>query len=166
MQQNKTRSIGLKLPAMIVLSAILFSFSFKKGGDSFEIYLNNKMIVQQYVSQSTGVKSFQLDQGNASGQVDIYYSHCGETGVSRNIIIKDGQNNVLKEWHFPDVSGSGKSMAIKVKDILNLQKNNSVNKVYLYYSSKQLPNARLLATILLVNDNKQVVTMNKDRSGK
>ena len=141
----------------LVVCASLFSFSSGMGGDSYEIYLNKKLLLQQFVSQSSGVKTLQLNQKDYNGQIDIYYSHCGQTGKARNITIKDGQNQVLKEWHFSD--GDNTAMSCKVKDILNLQEKN--NKLNLFYSSQLLPKGRLLASIVIVNDNKTASLLKK-----
>ena len=153
------RLINIKAGAVRLLSLVVFgtlfsSFSVKMGGDSFEIFINKKLVVQQFVSQTSSVKSFQLDASNASSQIDIYYSHCGQTGKSRNITIKDGENHLLKEWKFPDAAASNTSMSCKVKELLNLGKTNGVSKLNLYYSSKELPKGRLLAAVLLNSDNK------------
>ena len=128
---------------MLAFCAMLLSFS-TVGGDHFEIYLNKKLVVEQYVSQTSGVKSLVLKKSDANSQLDVYYSHCGKIGNERTIVIKDGQKNVLKKLRFAD--GDDKFMSCKVKDILNVQKNEDT-RLYLYYSSKQLPEGRLLASI-------------------
>ena len=145
---------AVKLLALVLFSTAFSSFSGNMGGDSFKIFIDKKLVVQDYVSNTSGVKSFQLDASKANAPVDIYYSHCGETGTFRNIIIKDGENNILKQWHFSDASGSNSSMTCKVKDLLTLGETNGVSKLNLYYSSKELPKGRLLAAVLLNTDNK------------
>jgi len=137
---------------LVLLSATILSFSVNWGGDSFRIFLNDKLVVEQYVSQQAGVKSIQLSKASSKDQVVIYYSHCGQTGKDRSITIKDGNNRVLKQWHFPDVDGSNVAMICKAGDILTLQKNNGADKLNLYYSSKELANGRLLANIILSSD--------------
>ena len=150
------KSTALKLMTLVVCAS-LFSFSPGMGGDRYQIYLNKKLLLEQFVSQTFEAKTLQLNQKDYNGQIDIYYSHCGETGKARNITIKDGQNQVLKEWHFSD--GDNTAMTCKVKDILNLQGKN--NKLNLYYSSQQLPKGRLLASIVVVNDNKTATLLKK-----
>jgi hypothetical protein len=154
MRLFKIKTGAAKLLALVVFSTVFSSFSSKMGGDSFEIFINKKLVVQQFVSHTSGVKSFQLDASNANYQVDVYYSHCGKSGTSRNIIIKDGENHLLKEWHFSDASGSNTPMSCKVKDLLNIGKTNGTSKLNIYYSSKELPKGRLLAAVLLNTDNK------------
>ncbi|MBD0332962.1 MAG: hypothetical protein ICV66_09915, partial [Chitinophagaceae bacterium] len=69
---------------------------------------------------------------------------------ARHIAIKDG-DKVLRQWNFTDATGANVFMTCKVKDIADLQKN---HKLQLYYSSKELPEGRLLASITFVGNNK------------
>lgn len=148
------KSIAVKVLGLVVLSTAFSSFSGKLGGESFEIFINNKLVVQEFISKTSGVKSFQLDASNANAQVDIYYNHCGQVGKSRNITIKDGENHLLKEWKFSDASGVKSPMSFKAKELLTIGKTNGTSKLNLYYFSKELPKGRLLAAVLLNNDNK------------
>ena len=154
MRLIKIKAGAIKLLALVVFSTVFSSFTVNPGGDSFEIFINKKLVVQQFVSQSSAVKSFQLDAGNSNGEVDIYYKHCGATGKSRNITVKDGENHLLKEWHFADATDANTSMSCKVKDLLSLGKTNGVSKLNLYYSSRKMPKERLLAAVLLNTGNK------------
>ena len=142
---------GSKLLALLVICAGLFSFSLNMGGDHFEIFLNKKLVFREFVHMAKGVKSFELDQTNPEATLDIYYGHCGQTGKSRSIIIKDAEDRVLKQFNFSDATG--KYMGCKVKDLTNLQKKNSSNKLHLYYSSKELPKGKMLAAISLTHAN-------------
>jgi|SRR5882724_7668678 len=143
-----SKSNMIKSLALIIISAATFSFSGKFGSDVFEIYLNNKLVSQQFVAKHEAVKTLQLDQSVATGQVVVNYSHCGQVGTDRYILIKDEKNKVVKKWHFADAVGDKKNMSCNVKEILDLQKDNG-NKFSLYYASKELPDGRLLATIVV-----------------
>jgi hypothetical protein len=138
---------------LLSLCFTLFSFSEPKGGEGFEIYLNNKLVLQQYGSQLNAVKSLQLDARSSTEELTIKYHHCGRVGKSRNITIKDGQNNILKEWRFADVANADAAMACKVKEILSLKKGNGTNTLNLYYSSSELPKGRQLASIVVASQN-------------
>lgn len=128
----------------LAFSAMLFSFSSPRGGDSFEVYINNKLVLQQFIARDKEVKNIVL-QNNPNDQIRISYSHCGTVGKDRSLIVKDDQNKVLKEWHFSNATGADNGMTCKVKDILDLKKGNTTLK--LYYSSKELSAGRLLASI-------------------
>jgi hypothetical protein len=137
---------------MVIVSVALLSFGFRPGGDHFEIYLNKKLVLQQMVSNSSNIKNLVLDQRNANDQVDVFYSHCGKVGTKRAIIIKDGKT-VLKEWRFSDI-GSKKFMSVGAKDLLVFKDKNDDRKLNLVYSSEEIPEGRLLASIVLDNDGR------------
>jgi len=136
--------------AATVLFLTTFSFAAIAGGDTYEIYLNKKLVFKQRVLNASAIdlNSLQLTKANYNDELVIYYSHCGVTGTGRSIEIKDDQNNVLKEWKYKDANSSNTAMTIPVKEILELQKNNPKAVLNLYYfSSKYLPKGRMLASI-------------------
>ena len=143
--QHKT----IKSIFVLVLSTILFSFSANWGGDSFQIYINKKLVVKEIVHNSQGTRSLQMDKSSYDDQVDIYYSHCGQVGKNRAIAIRDENNKLVKELHFADYTGQNSGMSFKVSDFVNWDKRNGVDQLNIYYSSKELASGRLLATIML-----------------
>lgn len=153
MLQIIRKAKAVKALALGALCTTLFSFSIRTGGEGFEIYLNSKMVLQQYGNQMNNVKSLQLDQGSYNDELTIKYHHCGKVGKNRVITIKDSKNNVLKQWHFDNATDATNSMTCKVKDILDLQKKNSSTTINLYYSSSELPKGRLLTSITKGNTN-------------
>jgi hypothetical protein len=138
---------------LLPLCFALLSFSNGKGGEGFEIYLNNKLVLQQYGNQLNTVKSLQIDQRYSNDELTIKYYHCGRVGKSRSITIKDGQNKILKEWNFSDAAVANAAMTCKVKDILGLKKGNGTITLNLYYSSSELPKGRQLASIVVESKN-------------
>jgi hypothetical protein len=151
----KTINKKFMLMASLMLSTCftLFSFTDHKGGEGFEIFLNNKLVLQQFGNQVNNVKSLQLDQFSANDELIIKYYHCGKVGKNRSITIKDGQNKILKEWHFADVETANAAMTCKVKDIPGLKKGNGTVTLNLYYSSSELPKGRQLASIVAESKN-------------
>jgi len=144
------KSLGASLA--LIFSLGLQSFT-NKGGEGFEIYLNSKLVLQQFGSQLNQVKSLQLDQSSSNDELTIKYHHCGQVGKNRSITIKDGQNKILKEWHFADVSKGGAAMTCKVKDIIGLKKGKGPVTLNLYYSSSELPKGRQLASLVVASGN-------------
>jgi len=140
------RTILSKTAVLAVISTALFSFSSKPGGEGFEISLNSKVVLQQYGSDMNNVKSLQLGQASADDKLTVKYHHCGKVGKNRVITIKDGQNNTLKEFRYPDASTPVAAMMIPVKDIMGLIKGSN-GALKLYYASTELPNGRMLASI-------------------
>ncbi len=135
---------------MVAIATTLLSFSPGFGGEGFEISLNNKVLIQRYGPDINQLNNLQLDKSSSGGQLTISYHHCRRVGKNRNLSIKDQQNKVVKEWHFTDAGTTVSPMSCDVKDILALKKANS-NVFKLYYSSSELPNGRLLTTIILAN---------------
>jgi len=131
---------------LVMLCATLFSFSAKRGGDSFEIVLNGKRVLQQFVYVSKGVQTIQLTPTSDNDKLDIYYNHCGQVGKNRYITIKDDKDQPLKVWKIADAVDKNGAMSFKLKDILSLRKNKT-DKLNLFYSSSELPSGRTLATI-------------------
>lgn len=139
---------GIKKAAILLMMAFtLFSFSTLPGGEGFEVYLNNKIIMQRFGNQLNSPQTIQLSDASANDEITIKYHHCGRVGKNRVLTIKDGQDKVLKEIRFADVNVPVSGMSCKVKDIISLKKDNN-NILKLYYSSTELPNGRLLASIV------------------
>ena len=151
MLQRIIKSTVLASSVLLAFSALLFSFSTKIGGDVFEVYINKKLAIQQYVTAKEAVKTLQLDQRNSNDEIEVYYSHCGQPGTGRSISLRDSQNKVLKEWHFQDTPGAKTSMACNVKDITGIQKLNGGITIGLYYASHELPAGKMLAAITVSN---------------
>lgn len=148
---QKSKAIAIKSLGLVALFATMSSFSGTWGGDSYRIYVNNKLVMEELVYNQKSVKSIQLNQNAVNDQVSVYYSHCGKTGTARHIAIKDAKDKVLKEWNYADVSGKEAAMSCKAKEILALQK--SGERLNMYYSSKEMPSGKMLAYVLLTKDN-------------
>jgi hypothetical protein len=134
----------------IALCAILFSFS-TVGGESFTIHLNDKLIIQHYVTSNSSAPSITINQGNVNDKLSVYYNECGRIGKERKLTVLNAEDNVLKAWSFTDAASEHSSMTCSIKDILSL-KGKSGNKLKLLYSSREVSKGRLLATIVL-SDN-------------
>lgn len=132
---------------LFAMGLIFFSQATFAGGDTYTIYLNNKQILKQFVGvPSSGLLNLPLQNANPNDRLTIKYSHCGVVGKGRNIVIKNEQHQILKEWKFAD--GPDMSMTIEVKDILELKKKNPDASLNLYYSSAELmPKGLMLASL-------------------
>jgi hypothetical protein len=145
MQNTFFKSIQAKALTLVGLLVLALTFSASAGGDSYEIYLNNKLIMRQFMHEPINIKNLLLDKANANDQIVIYYSHCGQTGKGRSITIKDEKGTTLKEWKYADVSGRH-GMSIPVKELLQLQKKNT-SPLSLVYTSKELPKGQMLTSV-------------------
>jgi len=135
------------------LCILLFgtAFTAKAGLDSYEIYLNDKLILKQHVNQPLSLESLQLTEANSNDRLVINYSQCNmpdKIGKGRSILVKDAKGNILKEWKFANAQGGRTSMEIPVKELLALDKKAPRSELTLYYraerhSGQALTNFRL-----------------------
>lgn len=139
----------IKTMTLVAVAATLLSFT-NFGGEGFEIFLNSKVMIQQFGKTIDAANSLRLNQRSSHDQLTVKYHHCGHVGKNRIITIKDGQNKVLKEWRFADAAAPVAAMNCKVKDILDLNKGNE-STYKLYYASSELPKGRLLTNIIVEN---------------
>jgi hypothetical protein len=124
--------------------ASLLSFSPKPGGEGFEIYLNNKLLVQRFGHDMNTVQTISLSDISTTDQLRVRYHHCGKAGKDRQITIRTADNKILKQWKYKD-GDVASSMMCPLSDIISLKKSNATLK--LYYSSSELPAGRQLAAI-------------------
>jgi hypothetical protein len=122
----------------------VFAFTARAGGDTYRIYLNDKLVLKEFVIHPISLKNLPINKARADDKVIIYYSHCGTIGKGRSIAIKDAKGNTLKEWKFANAAGADKGMTIPVRELLQLEKNNS--NLTLYYAAEELPKGLMLAS--------------------
>lgn len=143
---TKNKLVIFSLLAMIC--AAFFSFAPLKGGDSFQIYLNGKLVLDKALYKNKEIQSLQLPQSAATDKIEVYYNHCGRTGTNRSMSVKDDQQKTLKTWQFAD---GGRNMTVLLKELRDVQRSSKAGKVNLYYSSKELPGGQLLASVSINN---------------
>jgi len=151
-----------------LLIASLFSTVFTAtsyaGGYAFEIYLNNKLLLkQQHKTVIAGSPLLQLTSANANDHLRILFTNCGMTRKTRSIAVKDKNENIIKQWEFPNATGDDFAMTIPVKEILALQKKttNATLKIF-YFSPDQFTQGQQLAS--LQPEGKKVAIGNDDPS--
>ncbi|TWI80432.1 hypothetical protein IQ13_3109 [Lacibacter cauensis] len=134
------------LTAVLLLAASTLLYSFRTtGGEGFEIYIDNKLVLQQFNQEMKQVKQIQLNA--AQQELQVKYYHCGMAGKNRVLELKKAGQEVVKHWQFNNSEGKNFAITVAVKDILASQKKAGTAAVSLYYSSKEAPQGRLLATI-------------------
>jgi hypothetical protein len=132
------------LVAFVAVSGTLIA---RDGGESFEIYLNNKLLMRQHVTQAFSLQNLNLTAANANDQLVIYYNHCGMPGKARTIAIKDAAGNILKKYTFGDAANVKEGMTISVKELLALQKNHNGVQLAIHYTAKELPKGLTLTSV-------------------
>ncbi|MBL7747572.1 MAG: hypothetical protein JNM19_09120 [Chitinophagaceae bacterium] len=140
------KSLISKTLLLCTMAISLFSFTAKPGGEGFEIFVDNKLMIQRFGHDINTVQSLQLNQQSGNEKLLIKYHHCGRVGKNRVIAIKDAQNVVLKEFRYSDPATASSAMSLEIKDILGLKKKGT-GLLKLFYTSSELPGGRLLTTI-------------------
>ncbi|OJW04501.1 MAG: hypothetical protein BGO52_18415 [Sphingobacteriales bacterium 44-61] len=140
--------LALLLPAAALLF-ILSSFSFKPGGEGFEVFQNNKLMFQQFGNNMQNIKSLQLNAAGIKDQITIKYYHCGRIGKNRHLIIRGTDNKELKNWQFANSSEKDPGMSFRVGDVLSLQPKGKRSALNVYYSSTEIPEGRLLVSLVV-----------------
>ncbi len=138
-----------KLYALAALCFIAFGFTTKAGLDSYEIYLNDKLILKQSVNQPLNLRKLQLNAANDNDELRIHYRHCTskEVGTGRSIVIKDRKGNIVEKWKFADVSSYKSGMVIPVKALRELEKGKSGRDLSLHYTALEHPAGEMLASL-------------------
>jgi hypothetical protein len=141
MKKTRINQSFIKIFTLITLCFAAFSFTTKFGLDSYEIYLNSKLILKQTVNQPVSLRVLQLGKAKPNDQLHINYTHCmGKgAGTGRKIFLKDEKGNTLKRWAFADASGADLSMTIEVKELLQLEKAHAHEELSIHYTAKELP---------------------------
>ncbi|ASZ09689.1 hypothetical protein KTO58_27545 [Chitinophaga pendula] len=131
----------------------LMSFSARAGLDSYEIYINKKMILQQYVNQPLQFDQLQLHNASPQDQLIIHYRHCHEprTGTNRSITVRDEKGAVLKQWKFKD-GASG--MTIPIGELQQLEKSYAGNDLHIFYTADQMLRPYMLVALHLVDKHR------------
>lgn len=124
--------VSVAATVLVVLAGItLVSFAPVPGGYSYEVYLNNQLIIKEHLYGRTEVSSLPLNITTAQGELSIMFNNCNKVDTSRKISIKDDNDKTLKEWTFADSPDIKNRMKIKASEISAFSnKHSSVKLVY------------------------------------
>ena len=140
----------IRIYALITLCLPVYSFTTKFGLDSYAIYLNDKLILQQTVNQPLKLRVLALSEAKETDLLYIKYTHCtikAGAGTNRSIVLKDEKGTEIKKWTFADATGSDLSMKIAVKELMEVEKNYANQALSLYYTAKELPKGEMLSML-------------------
>lgn len=134
---------------LIVCCFTALSFTTKLGLDRYEIYLNDKLVLQQSVNQPLNLRKLQLNKAAENDELRIYYRHCHtpNTGTGRSIAVKDEKGRLLKKWTFSNAAGTDQGMVIPVKELLRLERAHMQQELSLCYTAHELPKEEALAFV-------------------
>ena len=136
---------AMKLLSLLLLAAISFilsSHSPMPGGEGFEVYQNEQLILRQFGNDMNKIKSIQLTAAGAKEQITVKYFHCGRIAKNRHIVLRSRDKKELKNWLFSGDPG----MSFRVADVLVPGKRAEID---VYYSSSELPAGRLLVSLIV-----------------
>ena len=147
--------ISTLLAKAMLLTAILCTFTAAAdtgvGGEYFEVYLNDKLMIQQGITASYKVKNLPLASLTASDKLVIHYRNCHNViAKGRSVAIKDANGKILKEWKFEDSKES--AMVITGNEILQLRKQHPTASLKLFYTSTEFSEDRTLASLQFRSD--------------
>lgn len=136
------------LLALAALCAVLSAFAPMPGAHNYQVYLDNKIVADQYVNRNTIAPKIAVDPAENQTQLIIKYNECGRTVTGRTITIKDTDEKVLKEWKFDGTAkGYESPMSCSIKDIVALKPRNKEMKVY--YASADFPEGQHVVTLVV-----------------
>ncbi|MFT3981436.1 MAG: hypothetical protein QM687_13255 [Ferruginibacter sp.] len=138
----------LLLLAAITLFSVLCSFMAPAGGEGFEIYVDNKLVIQKFNKEMNRTINLDLSKTRAKAMLDVKFYHCGMAGSDRVLTIKDVSGKLLKQWQFANSGGKNYTISIPVNEIFDIQRKTGDASIYLYYASKETTQAKLLTAIV------------------
>lgn len=150
MKRKLFSSAIVLLPAFLLMTAFVVPL----GGEGYEIYVNNKLVIRQFGAEMKQVKNLQLDPSKLNGDLSVKFFHCGMTGKRRILQLKTPAKEVLKQWQFANGDAGNFSIAVPLKEIVGLQKKAGGGTLHLYYSSKEAPDGRFLAGVTTTSQTK------------
>ncbi|HEX4957061.1 MAG TPA: hypothetical protein VFV46_02695 [Lacibacter sp.] len=142
----------LALVLLVAAGSVLYSFVSPMGGEGFEIYIDNKLVLQQFNRDMKQVKNIELNATHSKSELKVKYYHCGMAGKSRTLELKNADQKTVKHWQFANAEGKNFAIAVPVKEIVSSNDKKSTT-LYLYYASKETPQGRMLAGITVANKN-------------
>src|SRR5688572_16017459 len=109
------RSTATKL-FLAIATVALCSFDLVPGAASYEVYLNNKSVIKEYLGGQKETPTLPLNTSTAKDELSVTFNNCGKIDTGRKISLKDEQDKTLKEWSFSDSPDIKNKMVIRVSE--------------------------------------------------
>lgn len=136
-----------------VMITALYSFVSPTGGEGFQIYVDNKLVLEKFHHDMKKPTNLKLNPASANSRLEVKFYHCGLAGKSRSLSLKDAGQKLLKQWDFTNEEGKNFAVTIPVKELINFQQKAGDATLYLYYSSKEAADGRLLTGLVRAERN-------------
>ncbi|WP_276088967.1 hypothetical protein [Pedobacter sp. JY14-1] len=143
-------SRAVTLCTFISLAIGILGFTTRYGLDGYEVYLNDKLVLKQYVNQVHNLRVLPLQKAKETEQLHVVYKHCQREngpGTGRSIALKTEEGTTLRKWEFAEAKNGDTRMTIALKDLIQLQKKNTGHQLSLFYSSRELDKAEMLVVL-------------------
>ena len=141
------KKLMTRIALLLIPCLTLFSFANAPGGEGFEVYLNGKLVLQRFGTDLNKPHTLRFAAGTANDEISFRYYHCGQPGKERVLIVKDSGNKTLREISFGNEENTKAGMQCRVSDLISLRKNET-DVLKLYYRSSEIPDGRLLVSIV------------------
>jgi hypothetical protein len=138
---------------LLSFNLFIAAFISPLGGEGYEIYIDKKLVIQQFGQQMKQVKKLQLSADQVKSELNVKFYHCGMAGKSRVLEVRTPDKQVLKQWQFANDEAKNFTITVPVKEILDLQKKAGTATLQLLYSSREAPDGRLLAAIVMQSNS-------------
>lgn len=144
--KNLIAHIGI-LSSMLLMIPVFSSFKSLRGGEGFEVFLNNKVVAQHFGKELTRQASLQLDPAMEKLELKVIYHHCGQNGKNRQLTIRNEAKQVIHTWKFADSKSAASPMIVRIDELSEYKKAGKALRWTLHYTSSELPAGRELAVL-------------------
>ncbi len=131
---------------LLLLGIGLPSYRSALGGEGFQVYLNQKLIMQKFGKELAQPALLQIDPSQEQ-QLRIIYHHCGKAGKNRQLTLRDESEQVLKVWKYANSSQPASPMELNLAAVAQTGQSKARGKWSLHYNSSELQNERQLLVI-------------------
>lgn len=132
---------------LLLLGVGLTSYRSARGGEGYEVYLNQKLVLQKFGRELAQPALLKLDPSQEQQQLRIIYHHCGKNGKSRQITLRDASMQVQQVWKFANSSQAASPMELDLAKVDAIAQARASGKWSLHYSASELPAGRQLLVI-------------------
>ncbi len=143
----KTRN-SLVILLLVAMAGMFYSFVSPMGGEGFQIYIDHKLVLEKFHHELKKPTNLVINPSQANSTLEVKFYHCGMAGKSRSLSLKDADKNLLQRWEFTNEAAKNFAVALPVKEIINFQQKAGNATLYLYYSSKEASDGRLLTGLI------------------
>ena len=135
---------------VVLASVVLCSFVLVPGGASYEVYLNNQLVMKEHLYGRKDVPTLPLRiTSTAQDELSLTFNNCGKIDTSRKISLKDENDVTIEEWTFTDSPDLKNQMRIKVNEITTFRNEHPTAK--LVYASRELRDGIHLVNLQLTD---------------